>query len=451
MQDLNITSQQDTDNYNENSSSVGVTVSTTGITGSASKGDTDSTYASVTDQSGIYAGTGGFDITVSGNTDLTGAVIASDADADKNTLTTGTLTYSDIENTAEYSSGSVGVSVNTTSSAEYNEKGITPNIGVTATGDASSTTKSAVSGTIEVKSGNADLSSLSRDTDSAVNALGKIFDKKTVAEQQEMAKLFGEVAFKAVGDLGLEEGSAEKVALDAVVGGIMSKLGGNSFASGAAGAGINQLVMSELGNIKDPAVLQWASAVVGAAAAKVVGGDTQSGASVAASATKNNELDAEHIKQYILTHCKDSIKNNLDSLIEEGIIPSPDDMTHDYYIIMGGVSLPIKFVSASAGYIVDKNSNVYILLEGDTGFGVSTFTTLTVGFGDFNGAKNSSTDYIDNITGGSLGGGGAVGVQLTASVSASGVVSAEVSGTTSTGVTLLSGRYVWYILNLKND
>jgi filamentous hemagglutinin len=69
----------------------------------------------------------------------------------------------------------------------------------------------------------------------------------------------------------------------------MSKFGGSNFASGAAGAGINQLVMNELKNIKDPAVLQWASAIVGAVAAKLVGGDAQTGASVAASATKNNE------------------------------------------------------------------------------------------------------------------------------------------------------------------
>ena len=63
----------------------------------------------------------------------------------------------------------------------------------------------------------------------------------------------------------------------------MAKLGGGSFASGATGAGVTQLVMNELKNIKDPAVLQWASAIVGAVAAKIVGGDTNTGASVAVS------------------------------------------------------------------------------------------------------------------------------------------------------------------------
>jgi hypothetical protein len=174
---------------------------------------------------------------------------------------------------------------------------LTPNIGVSASGDADSTTKSAIaSGTVIIRSGDtAAFERLSRDTGDSLNALGKIFDKKTVQEKQELAKVFGEEAFKAVGDLGLKEGSPEKAAIDAALGGIMAQLGGGSFASGAASSGITQLVMSELTKIKDPALLQWASAVVGAAAAKAAGGDAQTGASVAASQTKNNYLTAHQI------------------------------------------------------------------------------------------------------------------------------------------------------------
>ncbi len=75
-----------------------------------------------------------------------------------------------------------------------------------------------------------------------------------------------------------------------VLGGIMSKVGGGKFADGAASAGLTQLVMNELKNIKDPAVLQWATAIVGAAAAKVVGGNAQTGAGVAVSEVRNNWL-----------------------------------------------------------------------------------------------------------------------------------------------------------------
>lgn len=294
---LNIKSLKDIDNYRSknNSGSIGVGA---GVTGSLNQGKMDSTYNSVVDQAGIYAGQDGFDIKVGGNTNLKGAVISSEATPDKNKLSTDTLTYSDIQNKAEYSASSVGVNLNTKSNAKLNEKGLTPNIGVTASGNADSTTKSAISpGTIEIRSNpNQDISGLSRDTTNSLNALGKIFDKKTVQEQQELAKLFGEVTFDVIGNLGLKEGSPEKVALDAFAGGLMAKLGGGNFASGAAGAGFNQLLMNELKNIKDPAAMQWASAIVGAIASKIIGGNTMTGASVAASETKNNWLN--HNEQY---------------------------------------------------------------------------------------------------------------------------------------------------------
>lgn len=63
------------------------------LAGSASVGKIDSNYKSVTDQSGIYAGEDGFNIRVEDNTDLKGGIISSTADADKNKLSTGTLTF----------------------------------------------------------------------------------------------------------------------------------------------------------------------------------------------------------------------------------------------------------------------------------------------------------------------------------------------------------------------
>jgi filamentous hemagglutinin len=298
---LNIVSKQDTDDYTSKNQSSGFGVSTGpkgGITGSLSKGKTDSNYASVTEQAGIYAREGGFDINVGKNTDLKGAVIASEATPDKNKISTDTLTYSDIQNKAEYDSSSIGVNVNTTKDAKYNEKGVTPNIGVTAKGDEDSTTKSAISpGTIEVRSNpNQNLSNLSRDTDNSLNVLDKIFDKKTVQEQQELANLFGELAFEEVHKIskanGWDEGSPQKIALHAFVGAIMADLGGGNALSGAVGAGLNEAVQKELKEkFKDnPDMHQWASAIIGSAAATVVGGDAQTGASTAASGTKNNFL-----------------------------------------------------------------------------------------------------------------------------------------------------------------
>jgi filamentous hemagglutinin len=103
---LNLESQQAVDNYKETSSSYGGTITVgagAGITGSASKGKINSNYQSVTQQTEIHAGQGGFNIEVGKNTDLKGAVISSDATPDKNKLSTDTLSYSDIKNKADYS------------------------------------------------------------------------------------------------------------------------------------------------------------------------------------------------------------------------------------------------------------------------------------------------------------------------------------------------------------
>ncbi|BBB90433.1 hypothetical protein MAMMFC1_01084 [Methylomusa anaerophila] len=297
---LNLASTQDSDDYTANNQSTGIGFGTgkiSGTTGSFNTGKTNSNYDSVTGQAGIFAGAEGFDIYVGKNTDLKGAVIASDATPDKNILSTDTLTYSDIQNHAEYSASSIGVNVNTNPSAERNEQGITPNIGVTASGNADSTTQSAISpGTIEVRSGNTDLSKLSRDTENAVNTLGKIFDKKTVQEQQELAQIFGEEAFKLVHKIskenGWEEGSPQKIALHAFVGAVMADFGGGNVLSGAVGAGVNEAIQKELADKfkDDPDLHQWASFIIGSAAASVIGGDATTGGSTAVSGTKNNFL-----------------------------------------------------------------------------------------------------------------------------------------------------------------
>ena len=73
---------------------------------------TDSTYISVTKQAGIYAGKEGYDIQVKNNTRLKGAIIDSKAPAEKNKLTTGTLTWENIDNKAEYKTGGHGISYN---------------------------------------------------------------------------------------------------------------------------------------------------------------------------------------------------------------------------------------------------------------------------------------------------------------------------------------------------
>lgn len=113
---LTITSQQDSDRYDSKQTSFGAGGSFTfgSMTASgyinASQDKMRSTYDSVMEQSGIYAGKGGFDIQVGEHTQLNGAVIASQATADKNRLETGTLGFSDLGNEADYKVSHAGIS-----------------------------------------------------------------------------------------------------------------------------------------------------------------------------------------------------------------------------------------------------------------------------------------------------------------------------------------------------
>ncbi|MGV2288355.1 hemagglutinin repeat-containing protein [Trinickia sp. YCB016] len=101
--DLNIQSPQDTNTYNSKQSSAGFQASLcippicygTTVSGSASVSQQSirDNYQSVNQQSGIYAGNGGFNINVGNHTQLDGGVIASTASADKNSLSTQTFGY----------------------------------------------------------------------------------------------------------------------------------------------------------------------------------------------------------------------------------------------------------------------------------------------------------------------------------------------------------------------
>lgn len=116
---LNVESLQDTATSKADQKTTGIAVSIpiVGTGGSASLSQTQqksrSNYASVNEQSGITAGDGGFQLNVGGNTDLKGAIIAGSSDASKNTLTTQTLTTSDISNSMSASASSSGTSVGT--------------------------------------------------------------------------------------------------------------------------------------------------------------------------------------------------------------------------------------------------------------------------------------------------------------------------------------------------
>ena len=84
-----------------------------------------------------------------------------------------------------------------------------------------------------------------------------------------------------------DDGSGRKIAVHAIIGGIMSQITGAGFASGAVGAGLNEALINAVKG-KDPGTAQIVSAIIGAATAKVAGGSAAAGASAAASGTKWN-------------------------------------------------------------------------------------------------------------------------------------------------------------------
>jgi filamentous hemagglutinin len=149
---LNIESLQDKDTSASKQINAGIDVSVKqGGSGNFSLSNSDSTYATVVDQSGIKAGDDGFNVKVKGNTDLKGAVVTSNEKATnsgKNHLETGTLTTSSIHNHSEANAESKGMSLDLSKGAYGVLKGIAEyemTKGVEKSGPQDSETKSAIS------------------------------------------------------------------------------------------------------------------------------------------------------------------------------------------------------------------------------------------------------------------------------------------------------------------
>lgn len=217
--DLTMSSLQDSDNYDSKQTSFGAGGSFTfgSMTGSGyvnvSQDKMHSNYDSVTDQSGIYAGKGGFDITVGNHTQLNGAVIASQADADKNRLDTGTLGYTDIHNEADYKTEHAGIGVSSGASMGGQFAGNMANTllaGAGGSGHAEGTTQSAVAqGTIIVRdkaNQQQNVDDLSRDTEHANDSISPIFNKEKEQKRLQTAQLIGEIGVQ-VGDIARTQGA----------------------------------------------------------------------------------------------------------------------------------------------------------------------------------------------------------------------------------------------------
>ncbi|EFN7977560.1 Contact-dependent inhibitor A, partial [Escherichia coli] len=338
--DLLMSSQQDSNKYDSKQNSVAAGGSFTfgSMTGSgyiaASRDKMKSRFDSVAEQTGMFAGDGGFDITVGRHTQLDGAVIASTATPDKNHLDTGTLGFSDLHNEADYKVSHSGISLSGGGSFGDKFQGNMPGGMISAgghSGHAEGTTQAAVAdGTIIIRDRDnqkQNLANLSRDPAHANDSISPIFDKEkeqrrlqTVglisdigSQVADIARTQGELnALKAAQDKygpvpadATEEqrqaylaklrdtpeykkeqekygtGSDMQRGIQAATAALQGLAGGN-MAGALAGASAPELAHLLKSTEKDPAVNAIAHAILGGAVAAMQGNNVAAGAAGAA-------------------------------------------------------------------------------------------------------------------------------------------------------------------------
>ncbi|EEC9332407.1 Contact-dependent inhibitor A, partial [Escherichia coli] len=342
---LTISSLQDSDRYDSRQNSVAAGGSFTfgSMSGSGyasiSQDKIKSNYDSVREQSGIYAGKDGFDVTVGNHTQLNGAVIASTATDDKNSLSTGTLGWSDIHNQADYKASHTGISSSGGSGMSASQMVASNAIAGAAnaltgmsgsSGHAEGTTSSAISGGNLIirnkESQKQDIAGLSRDPENANDSIAPIFDRekeqKRLQEAQVISQISGQMsnivmtygeteAMKAarkehpgMSDAQLREtpeyrevmkgygtGSTPQMVVQAitgVLGGLNAGNPGQALAGGLNPA-VAQLIKQSTGDNREANLM--AHAVWGAFAAQLGGNNAASGAAGAFS----GELAARYI------------------------------------------------------------------------------------------------------------------------------------------------------------
>lgn len=313
--DLNIESLQDSSRFEgrQQSSGGSITLSPAGVpTGgglNAGRSKIDSHYQSVTEQSGIQAGDGGFQVSVKGNTDLQGAVIASTQTAverGKNRFSTGgELTTSDLHNHAHYEGQAIGVNVNTgQQGGKHVVNGVGAGVGQDS-GSAQGTTTAGISGIAgdqSVRTGDAtgierifDQNKVQREIDAQV-AITAEFGKQaskaagTYADQQAIAaRRTGNEAEAKKWD----EGGEYRTALHTGIGALTGGLGG------AVGAALSASALPSIGesiaalNLPD-GVRDALNAAIGTALGSVGGA---SGAAAGLNQAGNNYISHSPFRQ----------------------------------------------------------------------------------------------------------------------------------------------------------
>ncbi|WP_231924950.1 hemagglutinin repeat-containing protein, partial [Gallibacterium salpingitidis] len=198
---LVIESRQDSNHYNSQQVQAGVSASVA-IYGSGSNASANMSlnkaklnYAQVETQSGIQAGATGLNVNVAGNTHLKGAIVESQAKAENNQFTTGSLSAESIANQSEVKVQSVSAGISTNMNQNI-ANGFAA--GLSALGNIhkqdSSTTHSAIGSNIQLTTQQGEIpTTLSRDTATANERVQKA-DMEEMKARQEMAQVIGDIA-----------------------------------------------------------------------------------------------------------------------------------------------------------------------------------------------------------------------------------------------------------------
>ena len=388
---MSIESEQDKKNYKETGKTTGLSISYTPgsavtVSGGKGKTNTDSTYESVTKQAGIYAGKEGYDIQVKNNTRLKGAVIDSQAEKEKNRITTSTLTWENIDNKAEYKASGKGISYSTGAGVPLNALGLLSNVGPTVKDKAGTTTTSAVSkGTITItdkENQKQDIEKLNRNTEDSLNKLKEIFDKTKVEEKQELIHMMNivgnQIIHEAADHYGWKEGSTEKLLLHGAIGALTGTMSGGNALSGAVSGSVNEFALAYMEKTKGrdwmdthPDTVQAISTALGAVAGSLTG-DRNTGAYTAQMGTRWNYLGFElpEFKKLLVKDLKnpdgtpiteEQAKQIQDNIIKNGSKWDPDGAASDNQLEMGNhyaltgtaLSLKNKYASDSVDQLMD--------------------------------------------------------------------------------------------------
>ena len=393
---MSIESEQDKKNYKETSKTSGLSISYTpgsavSVSGGKGKTNTDSTYESVTKQAGIYAGKEGYDIQVKNNTRLKGAVIDSQAEKEKNRITTGTLTWENIDNKAEYKASGKGISYTNGAGIPLNALGLLSNMVPTVKDKAGTTTTSAVSqGTITItdkENQKQDIEKLNRNTEDSLNKLKEIFDKTKVEEKQELIHMMNivgnQIIHEAADHYGWKEGSTEKLLLHGVIGALTGSMNGGNALSGAVSGSVNEFALAYMEKTKGrnwmdthPDTVQAISTALGAVAGSLTG-DRNTGAYTAQMGAKWNYLGFElpEFKKLLVKDLKnpdgtpitkEQAKQIQDNIIKNGSKWDPDGAASDNQLEMGNhytltgtaLSLKNKYASDSVDQLMNDYRNM---------------------------------------------------------------------------------------------